>query len=661
MSSLAYESFKDLDTNISNRLKLSDSMNEHISSSAAAISTTTSSIYNRQSSLIASNNLLLPWDRFSYWISAILVVRFDIEMGQSIESIYPSMMHLKLTNNDKLNIGYMSFPDSNSGFLGDTQFHFRFKLDSNTNHQINNLNVSSSINSKQTLSTVETNKTCANLTNLNNTTLNTSIKITHHNVNYEKYNQKTLSGLEVDKDHMFGYVYFRQVKDKSLKRGYFQKSIVLLSKLPFVSLFNYILSIISIDYFMNGAEVLETTCSDIDKWPLPIPGESLSLPLLGNLIEVCLPVKIDKYSLPIIYKKDLPSVPFTMPPIHEVNIYKSLQPILVHIHLLWELILLNESIVVIASLPSVCSELVQALISIIWPLKYASDYRPFFTIHNTEFAEYSSKNCVAPPHVVGVTNPFFTKCFQHWPNIIKISENNMKPLNNLTDQSKQTNESPKIKRTTNIKVVDSKPAVYSRYEPFLTKDKTILKMLAKGSESNRPYEAQSALLRRHFFELTQSFMIPLERYFSSLMPLQKTISPFKNIPKLKKFDGDEFLRNLKPSELSPLGTQLKGDLNGLYKRFFDSPNFKYWLEQKQKEAEKKLELLQLEILCDFSDLDKWLKNKQEIELIDQYMSIKKKLDQIESESNEMMVIRLKEILRYILNALPDDVRSILNK
>ena len=49
-------------------------------------------------------------------------------------------------------------------------------------------------------------------------------------------------------------------------------------------------------------------CHDIDKWPMPVPGEVISLPILGHLIEVCLPVKIDKYSLPVIYKKDLVSI-----------------------------------------------------------------------------------------------------------------------------------------------------------------------------------------------------------------------------------------------------------------------------------------------------------------------------------------------------------------
>lgn len=78
-----------------------------------------------------------------------------------------------------------------------------------------------------------------------------------------------------------------------------------------------------------------------------------------------------------------------------------------------------------------------------------------------------------------------------------------------------------------MKMLDSKPGVYTQYQPFLQKDKAILKKLMKGTENKRPDEVQSALLRRHLLELTQSFMIPLERYMASLMPLHKNISPYK--------------------------------------------------------------------------------------------------------------------------------------
>ncbi len=76
-----------------------------------------------------SPGTLLPLDRFSYWLNSILVVTFDIEVGQFLEAIYPSPQHVKLTQNEKANICYMSFPDSNSGFLGDTQHHFRIRHD----------------------------------------------------------------------------------------------------------------------------------------------------------------------------------------------------------------------------------------------------------------------------------------------------------------------------------------------------------------------------------------------------------------------------------------------------------------------------------------------------------------------------------------------------
>lgn len=76
-------------------------------------------------------------------------------------------------------------------------------------------------------------------------------------------------------------------------------------------------------------------------------------------------------------------------------------------------------------------------------------------------------------------------------------------------------------------MLDSKPGVYTHYKSFLQKDKLFLKKLLKGVQTKRPGEVQTALLRRHLLELTQSFMIPLERYLASLMPLQKNISPYK--------------------------------------------------------------------------------------------------------------------------------------
>lgn len=94
------------------------------------------------------------------------------------------------------------------------------------------------------------------------------------------------------------------------------------------------------------------------------------------------------------------------------------------------------------------------LCSCISPLRYCSDFRPYFTIHDSEFKEYTTRTQAPwvrqwittwaaisvlvcwyvtalfcrflyfhrPSVVLGVTNPFFAKTLQHWPHIIRIGD-----------------------------------------------------------------------------------------------------------------------------------------------------------------------------------------------------------------------------------------------
>ena len=99
----------------------------------------------------------------------------------------------------------------------------------------------------------------------------------------------------------------------------------------------------------------------------------------------------DQSTSPSHSQSSLNPYPIVIPSVSELNIYKSLSPIITHIQLLWELILTCEPITVMAPTPDVCSETVQSLVSLILPLKYGSDFRPFFTIHDSEFKEYTTK------------------------------------------------------------------------------------------------------------------------------------------------------------------------------------------------------------------------------------------------------------------------------
>lgn len=63
------------------------------------------------------------------------------------------------------------------------------------------------------------------------------------------------------------------------------------------------------------------------------------------------------------------SVPDVVPSLHLNNLYGCLGDCVYQVHVLWELVLIGEPVVVMAWSPEVCSQLVQALVSLILPLR----------------------------------------------------------------------------------------------------------------------------------------------------------------------------------------------------------------------------------------------------------------------------------------------------
>ncbi|XP_007908990.1 DENN/MADD domain containing 6Aa isoform X3 [Callorhinchus milii] len=533
----------------------------------------------------------LPWDRFSAWVHSICVVGFDLELGQAVEVIYPS--HAKLSDKEKTSICYLSFPDSNSGCLGDTQFCFRIRQSAGRKTSLDFL--------------------------------------------LDQYDRDAPIYLKKDSAHYYGYVYFRQVRDKTLKRGYFQK-------------------LIAPEYFDKNEPCLEAACNDLDRWPAPISGKLLNLPIMGVVIKVRIPTRQDKPgAVQMVQSADETDtqVSITLPTMHEVDMFRCFCPIFFHIQMLWELVLLGEPLVVMAPSPAESSETVLTLVCCILPLKYCSDFRPYFTIHDSEFKEYTTRTQAPPSVILGVTNPFFAKTLQHWPHIIRIGD--MKPAGDIPKQVK-------VKKLKNLKTLDSKPGVYTSYKTFLSRDEDIIKQVQKGIQQKRPSEAQSAIIRRYFLELTQSFIIPLERYVASLMPLQKSISPWKSPPQLKPFIAEEFLKTLEKAG-PQLTSRLKGDWIGLYRQFLKSPNFDGWFRLRWKEMTQKLSALHLEALCN-ADLLIWIQKHTEVEVVDLVLKLKEKLMQAKQQCLPVKQDTLEKLQMHIdaiILSLPEDLQSILLK
>uniref|UniRef100_A0A8C1A7I5 DENN/MADD domain containing 6B n=1 Tax=Cyprinus carpio carpio TaxID=630221 RepID=A0A8C1A7I5_CYPCA len=535
----------------------------------------------------------VPWSRFSAWLECVCVVTFDLELGQAIELVYPH--DVKLTEKEKTSICYLSFPDSYSGCLGDTQFSFRLRQ-----------------------------------------SVGRSSSWFGHE---DAYNRDAPVTLQKEHAHFHGYVYFRQVKDASVKRGYFQKSLVVVSRLPFGNLFHSLLQVIAPEYFEKHEPCLETVCNEIDQWPAPVPGQTLNLPVMGVVMQVQIP------------PKNLLPAPTVLPSVHELDLFKCFQSVLIHMQMLWELMLLGEPVVVMAPSPTVSSETVLALVSAIAPLRYCGDYRPYFTIHDSEFKEYTTRTQAPPNVILGVTNPFFIKTFHCWPHIIRLGD-----LKMSGDLPKQV----KVKKLAKLKTLDTKTGIYTAYKTFLHKDKSFIKRLLKGIQKKRPSEVQSAILRRHLLEQTESFILPLERYLESLMPPQRSMSPWKTPPQIRSFSQDEFMKTLE--QAGPQLT-LKGDWTGLYRRFFRSPNFDGWYRLRHREMTQKVECLHLEAIC-AADLLTWNKDKSEVEIVDLILKLREKLMKARKHQlpvKEELLEKLEQSIQTIISSLPEDLQTLLHR
>ncbi|KAM9071330.1 protein DENND6B isoform 4-T4 [Megaptera novaeangliae] len=525
-----------------------------------------------------------PWARFSAWLECVCVVTFDLELGQALELVYPS--DFQLTDKE---VG--PSPPRSSAHPG----------------------------SRPSLAFLCFRKAASATCPFPTPT-------------------------QREPAHYFGYVYFRQVKDSSVKRGYFQKAL---------------LSLVAPEYFDKLAPCLEAVCDEVDQWPAPVPGQTLNLPVMGVVLQVHIPSRADKpESGPpkqCSHENLLPA-PVVLTSVHELDLFRCFRPVLAHVQLLWELMLLGEPLLVLAPSPAVSSEMVLALTSCLQPLKFCCDYRPYFTVHDSEFKEFTTRTQAPPSVVLGVTNPFFIKTLQHWPHVLRIGEPKMPG-----DLPKQV----KLKKPSRLKTLDTKPGLYTAYTTYLHRDKALLRRLLKGLQKKRPSDVQTAVLRRHLLELTQSFLSPLEHYMASLMPLQKSITPWKTPPQIHPFHQDDFLCSLEHSG-PQLTCLLKGDRLGLYRwadsrRFFKSPHFDGWYRQRHKEMAQKLEALHLEAICE-ANIEIWMKDKSEVEVVDLVLKLRERLVRAQGHQLPVKEATLKRARLYIetvIGSLPKDLQVVL--
>ncbi|KAL0945377.1 hypothetical protein HGRIS_000875 [Hohenbuehelia grisea] len=118
---------------------------------------------------------------------------------------------------------------------------------------------------------------------------------------------------------IYGYSYFTQRRDPSIKRGYRQRSVTILTSHPYPALFTVVTATLGYMYelsassdatptpstlFANGSvqspnqlastsSVIRQACMDISQWPPPIDGSTLPLHFFGKHLEAEFPHAVD--------------------------------------------------------------------------------------------------------------------------------------------------------------------------------------------------------------------------------------------------------------------------------------------------------------------------------------------------------------------------------
>ena len=223
---------------------------------------------------------------FARWMCCFACVTFDLTLGPSLECMYPPG---QLTPEEVTNVCSLSFPDSHCAVLGDSSFCFRMRMQTDRAAKLeaaaaaaaaaaagDPARMRASSGSGGGVSSSTPFSAAAAAASAAAAAAGASLS--------NKHVRSHLKFLADNQSLMFGYVLFRQRRDDSNARGFFQKSIVLLSPLPAVEAFSQISAIVARAFFDFGPSVLEVAAQQVAAWPIPYPGRRITLPLLGESI-----------------------------------------------------------------------------------------------------------------------------------------------------------------------------------------------------------------------------------------------------------------------------------------------------------------------------------------------------------------------------------------
>lgn len=632
------------------------------------------------------------------WLCCVCVVNFDVDFGQVIEHQVPAKA---LTEEEATALCYMSFPDSHATSLGDTEFIFRIQRSASVaEHHASTLRPSDD--------------------EVEDPLLGGGLE-----------ERPPFEDATHSRRYLYGFTLFRQRKDPSHPRGTFQKSMVVVTPLPYVKLYRAMAQLLAPVYFAQGPSGVARALAEISRWPDVAGGQIVELPLLKKVIRCRLCMMSAELGHTALYNPSpgssarvspsplrpvqgravppsdaqagtgalaavdapawsrtalgrsaeppqatrcasagthvsarsltppactrsassvqlppqpsltdvLQSTTAGYAPFQDISLLQAFAPgpnpgaaanssalavtasgvgqgpgagpagsgvagessgaasspapVYEAMWAYWELVLTGTSILVHSTSPTRCSDAVLALVSLIAPIPFCGDFRPYFTIHDADFERYTSSPSEPPPAadgsgrgiILGVTNPYFLKMRQPWHSLVALDQLSTEPsvataigdmlqssggTSTLTDVSVRSSGSAARRRSPVVNgdavilkqlhdLLGASEAGSQRQVPSIQQSPAAARLQRAGrSDSDESLQANAQkianeMLRQHFRDLTCKFLRPLEVYGTrGFIPptvddwARDVTSGDSGQPSawMQTFDRDRFLREL---------------------------------------------------------------------------------------------------------------------
>lgn len=586
----------------------------------------------------------------SEWLIGLCSVIFDIDEGQKVLETYPPGL---LSPDEATNVAFHAFPDSLSAELHrrtsvrDSTFFFRTKR----------------------------------LSSLAQLALPASARIASHPGQQHHYDQH-------DSAVLYGFCFCRQRHDPALQRGAEQHSVVLLSLYPYSSLLAPLSQYAGPLYFNRGPKALQEVYSEVLEWPPPRQCSRTTVTiggvrLLGQVPDIStLPPPLPEEGSRRLQRKPSNPNDGLLGAFFEVGLFTPLQDVLDKAWLLWEMMVLAEPIMVVAPTPGECSTAVAALIALVTPLPYCTDFRPYFTIHDCAYAELAAgampDNSNALPRVLGITNLYFLKALTSWRNVLSTGK---RPVHasSSAGAARGSNEGPTQldsrlqrmhhavrRRAPQSLLSEYVSSVWHAYKPLTRPDTALLDRLVQPAANEAPAKAaricaaNSAALRQHFTALTSAFLDPLLPFCTP--PASEGDAPASP---LASFSHAAFLDGLDRRKLAAALMERFSSQAAcvqFYRRFLESPNFASWFERRRTAALAE-HAHQRELAAGSTGVA--LSGMDDVQLIERFAALEQALDAAADPARsasapqqvvEEHVVALKEEVMAVFEAMPRDLQ-----